>query len=121
MPQPEASEQPSLTSIKPPEVSKSYTIVGVSILSHIHPGADAANGKFQANTSSVNNDEVQTHKNPFPLLFVTNGQAGQAMLISVSRLNEANEGAETSTSQGCEANGLASLRCGWEKRNKKPR
>lgn len=29
----------SLTSINPPEVSKSYTIVGVSILSHIHPEA----------------------------------------------------------------------------------
>lgn len=47
-PKTEASEQPSLTSIKPPEVSKSYTIVGVSILSHIHPGADAADGKFPA-------------------------------------------------------------------------
>lgn len=68
MPQTEASEQPSLTSIKPPEVSKSYTIVGVSILSHIHPGADAANGKFHAKTSSVNSDEVQSHKTPFSLV-----------------------------------------------------
>lgn len=56
--------QPSLTSIKPPEVSKSYTIVGVSILSHIHPGAAAAYGNSYTNTSLVKGPRLKRPRTP---------------------------------------------------------
>lgn len=52
--------QPNLTSIKPPEVSKSYTIVGVSILSHIHPGAEVENKTVYTNAYQAHNNESKT-------------------------------------------------------------
>ena len=63
----------NLTSIKPPEVSKSYTIVGVSILSHIHPGADAAKGICDTNAHRAHNDgSISRNKCLFPNV-LTNG------------------------------------------------
>lgn len=80
-----ASEQFSLTSIKPPEVSKSYTIVGVSILSHIHPGAVVASGIFNTNANQAHNGK--SNKPPLPNVF-DKPMADQAMLTTVSWLKE---------------------------------
>lgn len=80
-----ASEQSSLTSIKPPEVSKSYTIVGVSILSHIHPGVVVARGIFDANAAQAQNDK--SNKPPLPNVF-DKPMSDQAMLTTVSWLKE---------------------------------
>lgn len=51
-----AFELSYLTSIKPPEVSKSYTIVGVSILSHIHPDSDVATEICHTNVYQEHNE-----------------------------------------------------------------